>query len=267
VADNAAAFVGDIPHFYDVGLGPVLFEPYADELAGIVAAFSPKTVLELAAGTGISATALARELPLAELTVTDLNEAMLEIARAKLPSRTLVQAADAQDLPFEDAAFDLVACQFGVMFLPDLPAGFREAARVLRPGGTYCFSVWDSHAHNWWAATTDALVTAPFPDDPPPFYRVPFHLSDVHALRELLQQSGFGRVTIEISPCETHIDSWETFASGLVRGNPVSGQITERGGDVHEFENDVVVAMTERYGPTPTQMPIQAIFVIAQLPG
>lgn len=265
MADNAAAFVGDIPHFYDIGLGPVLFEPYAEELADIAAAFSPRSVLELAAGTGISAAALARRLTLADLVVTDLNAPMLEIATAKLPAAVEVQPADAQDLPFEDAAFDLVACQFGVMFLPDLAAGFREAARVLRPTGTYCFSVWDSHAHNWWAATTDAVVTRPFPDDPPPFYRVPFHLSDVHALRELLHECGFGRVTIEISPRDTRVESWETFASGLIRGNPVSGQIIERGGDVHEFEREVVAAFSERYGNAPTTIPIQAIFVVAQL--
>ena len=74
-------------------------------------------------------------LPDASYVVTDLNQPMLDYAESKTrpDSRIIWQKADAQALPFEDAAFDLVCCQFGVMFFPDRPSGYREARRVLGP--------------------------------------------------------------------------------------------------------------------------------------
>ena len=113
--DDAAQFTGSIPQYYDTGLGPVIFTHYADVVAGLVADGSPQRILETAAGTGLSSRAIAIANPGAELIVTDLNAPMLEFARAKLPEGTRVETADAQALPFDDASFDTVVCQFGVM--------------------------------------------------------------------------------------------------------------------------------------------------------
>src|SRR5262245_52086014 len=132
-ATAAAQFVGDIPRFYDKHLGPIIFEDYAANLARRAAAAKPQRVLEIAGGTGISTVALRNALPKsAHITATDLNDDMLEIARAKLPSTANVafQQADAMALPFDKEAFDLVAIQFGVMFFPDKPAAFKEVRRV-----------------------------------------------------------------------------------------------------------------------------------------
>lgn len=133
---DAAAFTGDIPRFYDKHLGPIIFADYAADLARRAAALSPKDVLELAAGTGISTAALRAALPAStRIIATDLNDAMLEVARAKAPAGVEFRQANAMELPFADASFDLVVIQFGVMFFPDRPAAYREARRVLRPGG------------------------------------------------------------------------------------------------------------------------------------
>ena len=61
-------------------------------------------------------------------------------------------------LPFADAAFDAVVCQFGVMFFPDKAAAFAEARRVLRPGGTLLFNVWDRLEDNDFADTVTAAL-------------------------------------------------------------------------------------------------------------
>src|SRR5690349_8292422 len=143
------AFAGSIPAIYDRYLGPLLFESYADDLATRLAALSPQTILETAAGTGIVSKAIADRLPDARLTVTDLNPAMLEIAKTRVSGdHVKFEAVDATSLPYRDGDFDAVACQFGVMFFPDRLAAYREVRRVLRPGGTFLFNAWCPLADN-----------------------------------------------------------------------------------------------------------------------
>src|SRR3954464_9469223 len=77
--------------------------------------------------------------------------------------------ADAMQLPFEDAAFDAVVCQFGAMFFPEKTKAFSEVRRVLRPGGVFVFNVWDHIEENEFAATIMIALASVFPNDPPRF--------------------------------------------------------------------------------------------------
>ena len=160
-SDKVAAFAGTLAEFYDRYLVPLNFAPYADVVADRAKRTLPLSVLETAAGTGVVTEALARMLPSnVGITATDLSQAMIE--RGKLRpgmDRVNWQQADAMALPFHDGAFDLIVCQFGVMFFPDKRASFKECFRVLRPGGTYLFVLWDNHIHMsdsplWIAART-----------------------------------------------------------------------------------------------------------------
>ncbi len=151
MSGNLADFSGNIPENYDSGMGPVIFAGYAEDMGRRVALGSPTRVLETAAGTGIVTRVLRDRLPAsAQLTATDLNVGMLEIARTKFrPDEPVTfQPADATALPFGDASFDAVICQFGAMFFPDKDKSYQEAHRVLVPGGRYYFSVWDAHQYN-----------------------------------------------------------------------------------------------------------------------
>src|SRR5262249_2990545 len=142
--DRAAAFGTTYAELYDRYLVPMLFAPYAEVVARRAANLHPQTVLETAAGTGIATQSLAKTLPGASITATDLNQPMIEQGTAKADFRNVTwQQADAMKLPFADASFDLVVCQFGVMFFPDKQIAFREARRVLRPEGHWLFVVWD----------------------------------------------------------------------------------------------------------------------------
>src|SRR5579859_1014886 len=106
-------FAGSIPALYDRHLGPMLFEPYALDMAERVARLAPKRVLEIAAGTGIVTRALSQKLPAVAIVATDLNQPMLDHAAARLTSERITwRQADAQALPFEDGSFDVVVCQF-----------------------------------------------------------------------------------------------------------------------------------------------------------
>lgn len=260
MSEDSAGFRGDIPAHYDSNLGPVLFEHYADVLGRAVAETEPGRILETAAGTGISSAAIARYSPRAELVLTDLSEEMLHLAHKKVPASTRIDVADAQHLHFHDGGFDVVACQFGVMFLPDLAAGLREARRVLAPGGVFHFSVWDSHAKNRFAAITHRLIVETFPDDPPGFYQVPFALSDVGYLRDAAQAAGFGRIRVDVLPHRSRVASWPAFADGLLLGNPVADQLRRRGADLQALIRELARRLEVEYGPAPADIPLQTLF-------
>lgn len=268
--NNEAAFVGSIPDFYDRGLGPVIFNDYASEMARRVAAVAPARILETAAGTGIVTRALRDQLPAAShLTATDLNAPMLEIARGKFRAEeaATLQTADAQALPFADGAFDAMVCQFGIMFYPDKPKSYREARRVLQPGGRYFFSVWDSHRYNGFARVTDALLTRTFAENPPAFYKVPFSCAPIDPIKEALIDAGFTGIEIDVLPIDKAVVDLELFASGLIFGNPLVDQIRTRGGPSPEAVRDELLGnLKQEFGDKSTVIPLQTIFYSAIKP-
>ena len=231
MTSSDSVFSGSIPALYDRMLVPMLFAPWADDLTERVAALGPHDLLEIAAGTGVVTERLARALPHANIVATDLNPAMLDEARRHAAPVTF-QAADAQALPFADASFDLVACQFGVMFYPDRPAAQREARRVLRPAGHYLFSVWDSIDRNPASqAISDALASL-FPDDPPRFLdRTPFGHHDTAVLTRELREAGFVRVEVASLVKRHGRVSARDAAEGLCRGSPLAAEIAAHGPD------------------------------------
>jgi SAM-dependent methyltransferase len=245
-----SAFVGSIPKDYDAGLGPNIFQDYAAVMALRAAALQPANVLELAAGTGIVSRQLRDSMPGARLVVTDLNPPMLEVATAKFaPGEVEILQANAMELPFEDGAFDLVVCQFGVMFFPDKVVSFREAARVLRPGGHYLFSTWGTQDDNPYAQVANAVLHSHFDGNPPRFMRVPFSYADPVAVRDDLAAAGWREVTHEVVRRTKRIDDPAGFARGLVCGNPTIGEIQQRGGDAEAVIAEVRDALTARFGP------------------
>jgi len=134
-------WVRSMSEAYDRWLAPAVFQPFAVDLARRAARRAPRRMLEIAAGTGVLTRELVAAVPSAEVTATDLNAAMVEFGSGQVPLAEW-QQADALHLPFGDKLFDVVVCQFGVMFFPDKPAGFREMRRVLVSEGRLLFSTW-----------------------------------------------------------------------------------------------------------------------------
>ncbi len=267
VQDTDKLFVGSIPALYDRHLGPFIFEPYAQDLAARIAPFAPRHLLETAAGTGIVTRALARTLPESvAITATDLNQAMVDHAAAQTKAGNVTwRQADALALPFADGAFDAVVCQFGVMFFPDRGAGFREALRVLKPGGRFLFSVWDRIEENEIPrVVTDAVATL-FPADPPQFLaRTPHGYHDVAAIRAQLAQAGFGRIEIETIAKRGRAPSPRDPAIGFCQGTPLRNEIAARdAGRLEEATEAAARAVAARFGPGPIEGKIQAHVITA----
>ena len=193
MSDEATRFGGGIPENDDRGLGPIFFADYADHTARLVAGYAPLRVLETGAGTGIVTRRLHDLLPATtRLVATDLNPPMLEIARKKFRPDEPVefQQADAMALPLADASFDVVVCQFNVMFFPDKEKSYNEAYRVLAPAGRYIFSVWDGD-YNRHGRIADEVAAQFFPSDPPQFYRVPSGYNKIDPIKDSLSDAGF----------------------------------------------------------------------------
>lgn len=223
-------FAGSIPGLYDRYLGPLLFQPYAQEIARRAADIDPRHILETAAGTGIVTEALHRAVLEAEIVATDLNPAMLDVAAQRIHSdKVKFQPADALAMPFEDEQFELVVCQFGVMFYPDKVKGNAEARRVLRNGGKYLLAIWDSIERNPASKLAMDAVAALFPQHPPSFfYRIPHGYSDVAQIERDLIAAGFQNIELETVTAASKPISARDAAIGICQGTPLRNEIEER---------------------------------------
>jgi SAM-dependent methyltransferase len=246
----------------------MIFEPYAAEIAPRVAALSPSRVLETAAGTGVVTRAMARTLPAgAELIATDLNQPMLDRAAATGASRPVHwRQADAMQLPFEDASFDVVVCQFGAMFFPDRAAAYAQARRVLRPGGVFLFDVWDRIEDNEFADVATQALARLFPADPPRFMpRVAHGYHDRQVIERDLANAGFTEAPgFETLAARSRADSPQGPAIAYCQGTPLRNEIEDRSGDLGEATAVCLEAFTRRFGAGPVDGKIQAHIVTAR---
>ncbi len=259
--DPNVIFEGSIPENYDRYLGSALFEPFAQDIAARLKGTQARNVLELACGTGILTRRLLDILtPTVRLVATDLNAGMIAFARAKFsPNEKLEwQEADAGALSFPDGSFDVVVCQFGLMFVPDKEAAMRESYRVLSPGGVFLFNVWDSIERNPFGQIAHETISSFFDRDPPTFYELPFGFHDADVIRQLLQKAGFKAIESSLVTLPCRSPSAAEFAIGLVRGNPVATAIEERGIDVDDVIRAVSLKIAEHYGAAPLESTMQA---------
>lgn len=266
MSTSHAQFVGSIPELYDEHLGPLLFRHYAEDLAARIDA-EARRVLETACGTGICTESLRRGLPQSDIVATDLNEPMLGFARSRRGSLEGVrfEVADACNLPFEDASFDAVVCQFGVMFFPDKSRAMRDARRVSRPGAQLVFNVWQSVARNPFARIAHETIATFFDGDPPTFLQTPFGFHEVDPIVALLEDAGFGEVRIEVVPAVVERPSARSVATGLVEGNPGIAEIRERASaPPHEVVEAVAEAIRTELGDDPVRCPMEALVFSAR---
>lgn len=264
MSESDKVFAGSIPELYESHLVPLIFESYAIDLAKRIAALAPNDILETAAGTGVVTRALAGKLGSgARYIVTDLNQPMLDHAASKHDPdhRITWQTADALDLPFEDESFDVVACQFGVMFFPDKSKAFSEARRVLKPGGIFIFNVWDRISENEFADTVTTALEAVFPRDPPRFLaRTPHGYHDVLTIAQDLANAGFtNSPQIATVEARSRAKSARVPAIAYCQGTPLRNEIEARDISRLAGATDIAAAaVAQRFGAHSVDGKIQA---------
>ncbi|QJF50199.1 class I SAM-dependent methyltransferase [Roseobacter ponti] len=269
MAVSDTVFAGSIPDVYDEYLVPLIFEHYAQDMAQRVLAGGPAQILETAAGSGVVTRLLADGMPEdAHLLTTDLNQPMLDRNAARLPARPGLrfQQADALALPCDNASFDVVCCQFGVMFFPDRVKGYREALRVLKPGGTFVFNAWDAIAENLFAQAVTEKVSALFPEDPPVFMaRTPHGYHDAAAIAADVRSAGFERCQLKTVAAESTASSARAVAVAFCQGTPLRNELEARDGmSLAEITDAVEAELITRFGIGVVRAPMQAHVVVAQ---
>lgn len=262
-------FAGSIPQLYEEYLVPLIFQSYAEDLAARLASDPPERVLEIAAGTGVLTRAMASALPESTAIVaTDLNPPMLDHAAAIGTARAVEwRQADALALPFADATFDAVVCQFGAMFFPDKAAAFAQARRVLRPGGSLFFSVWDRIEENEFADVVTGALEGVFPRDPPRFMaRTPHGYHDKDVITRDLARSGLSRrPDIVTLAARSRAPSPRHPAIAYCQGTPLRNEIEARDASRLGEATDVSAqALAARFGRGAVDAKIQAHIVRVQ---
>ncbi|HUU95492.1 MAG TPA: class I SAM-dependent methyltransferase [Phycisphaerae bacterium] len=265
-ADTDKIFAGSIPKLYETYLVPLIFEPYAADLANRLASRALTRVLEIAAGTGVVTRNLASALPEGvSIVATDLNQPMLDQA-ASLGTKRPVEwrQADAMQLPFQDGTFDAVVCQFGVMFLPDKSTAFSEARRVLKSGGVFIFNVWDRIEENHFADTVTTALASLFPNDPPRFLaRTPHGYYDGSTIKHDLADGGFtASPQISAVAARSRASSSRDVAVAYCQGTPLRNEIEERDASRLGEATDIAAeAIARQFGPGAVDGKIQAHIV------
>jgi ubiquinone/menaquinone biosynthesis C-methylase UbiE len=265
-SDSDRTFSGSIPQLYEEYLVPLIFEPYAVDIAQRVARQQPSSVLEIAAGTGVVTRQLANVLPLTtSIVASDLNQAMIDhAARIGTPRGVEWCQADAMQLPFPDESFDVVVCQFGAMFFPDKPNAFSEARRVLRNGGMFIFSVWDRIEENEFADVITNALAKMFPEDPPRFLaRTPHGHYDRSTIEQNLRAGGFVQLPqITTLAFRSVADSPRIPAVAYCEGTPLRNEVEARDASrLNEATNIATAAIAQRFGDGKVDGKIQAVVV------
>lgn len=255
------SFGGIIPENYDRYLGTLFFESCAIDLVERIKHLNPALILELAGGTGRVTRHLAENFPASKIYATDLNPDMLNVGKKNvLENNVEWKTADMQAIPFEDNYFDLIVCQFGIMFVPDKQKAFMEMCRVLKPGGFLIINSWDKLEFNNVALTAHETVNTFFKDNPVMFYYIPFSYNDEKEIKNNFENAGFTDVKVSLTKYEGYNDSIEDSTTGLIEGNPVLNSINERDPTLlPQIKRALRDALAKKFGEINPRFPLQAL--------
>lgn len=265
MAKDSFKFSGEAATNYDRYLGPMMFEPFAVELVAKIDTSNVFSVLELACGTGRVTRNLRNHFdPEVKLTATDFNADMMHVAQEKLAGQPIeFSIADAQDLPFPENSFDLVVCQFGLMFLKDKQKGLREAMRVLKPGGRFIFSSWDKLDNlPLLKMIFKDFVIAYFKDEDPTRFLLPFSLHDTAMLKTWMEEANFQSVEVTRSALICHTPSVSEIVNGYFVKHSLGAEVFDKDpAAFHQMTANIEQEVSRQFGDKNINFELSAFFV------
>lgn len=205
---------------------PSLFGQFAAPVCAAAGVAPGHRVLDVACGTGAAARAAADRAGPDAVTGLDCNAGMLAIARRKAPGISWREGV-AEAMPFGDATFDAVLCQFGLMFFEDRSAALHEMRRVTAPGGRAAVAVWDRADASPGYAAMIALIERRLGTAAADALRAPFVLGDREHLKDTLSAAGWGDAAIRTHPGTARFGSIAEWVHTEVRGWTLADMIDD----------------------------------------
>ena len=185
--------------------------PVTDALVAAIDPGPTDVVLDLAAGTGDVADAVAARG--ARVIATDLSPVMVEAARRRGIAGAEHRVMDMQAIDLPDAAVDAVVSRFGYMLVPDAARALRETRRVLKPGRPLAFATWAPAKRNPWAtAYGPVLIERGLQEPPKPGEPGQFALGEPEAIAQLVRPAGFDRVDVQEVAVEYRFPTWDEYS-------------------------------------------------------
>ncbi len=252
---------GTFPQHYDDNLGPFIFRPYALDLVSRIDTAGLQTVLELACGTGQVTQPLLDHLPAStHLTATDLSPDMMTVAKGKISAPNVQWAqVDMTAIPFDDNTFDLIVCQFGVMFAPDKAKAFSEMYRVLKPGGRLLFNTWGAIPHNRVFQVFNQVMIRLMDTNIGAAAQGPFSMPDEEPVLTLMEAAGFHNRRAESVAMVSEATSAAQAAKGFFQGSVISVTLKEKNPAMAStIQAEIEQAFRQELGDTPMRTPLQA---------
>ncbi len=250
-------FTGSVPRNYDNFMGPILLNSYAADLVNRVKGTGKIKVLELAAGTGRVTKPLLAALPDAQILATDISEDMMDIAKESIISENLNwQNVNMMEIPFADNEFDLIICQFGLMFVPNKPKALTEMYRVLKPGGQLLFNTWGNLDLNPVWQISFNLFRETFGELPMLKENGPFGLPAVEPVIELMAVANFTNITGTEVHKMTEVASASTVANGFLMTQPM---LKDKPDVFAAMYQKLQQALLEKLGDNPLRSPLLAL--------
>ena len=218
---DSNCLIGSPAEIYERFMVPAQFAPWVSDLLTLVQLKPGDRLLDLACGTGIVARKAVRQVGESGRVVgLDNNPRMLEMARS-LDTSIEWTEANAMDVPFSDADFDIVVCQQGLQFMPDRLAAVEEMYRVLAPGGRVAIATWFSLEHIPGFFAIAQGLARHVSNEVAGLMHSAFSLGDSGEVRALFEKAGFDIISIRDATKSARFPSVEDFVRVVVIGGIV----------------------------------------------
>jgi len=213
---------------YEEFFVPALFAEPAARIAEAARIGPGQSVLDVACGTGVLARAvLARVAPGGKVAGLDCNDGMLDVAKARAPA-VAWRRGRAESLPYADNEFDVVACQFGLMFFEDRRGALEQMKRVAKPGGVLAVAVWAALGQSPGYAAMTALLQDLFGTDVANALRAPFGLGEPAVLKKLLVEAHMDDAKITSLDIMARFPSLDAWIHTDIKGWTLADMIDDR---------------------------------------